>query len=70
LGAVRRGTASVDGWAEERPLPDNPLISDKNCFITPHIGWATYQSRQRLLDITIDNLKSFIAGNPQNVVRD
>lgn len=61
--------ASLDVLSKEPPLPDNPLISAKNCFITPHIGWATYEARQRLLNITTDNLICFISGNPQNVVR-
>ena len=61
--------ACLDVLSTEPPLPDNPLITAQNCFITPHIAWATFEARQRLLNITIDNLKSFIAGNPQNTVK-
>jgi glycerate dehydrogenase len=70
LNAGQLWAASLDVLSKEPPLPDNPLITAKNCFITPHIGWATYEARKRLLNITVDNLKSFIAGNAQNVVRD
>lgn len=60
--------ACLDVLSTEPPLPDNPLITAQNCFTTPHIAWATFESRQRLLNMTIDNLKSFMNGNPQNMV--
>lgn len=47
---------------------DNPLLSAKNCIITPHIAWASKESRQRLMDIAVENVKSFIKGNVQNRV--
>ena len=61
--------ACLDVLSTEPPLSDNPLISAKNCFITPHIAWATFEARQRLMNITVDNLKHFISGNPRNVVK-
>jgi glycerate dehydrogenase len=44
------------------------LLNAKNCYITPHIAWAAYETRARLLGILEDNLKAFINGKPQNVV--
>ena len=61
--------ACLDVLSTEPSLPDNPLVSVQNCFITPHIAWATFEARLRLLNITIDNLKCFITGNPQNTVK-
>jgi glycerate dehydrogenase len=61
--------AGLDVLSTEPPKPDNPLLSAKNCFITPHIAWATLESRQRLMNITVENLHSFISYKPQNVVK-
>jgi glycerate dehydrogenase len=47
---------------------DNPLLKAKNCLITPHISWAPKESRQRLMDIAVADLKAFIDGKPINVV--
>ncbi len=60
--------AGLDVVETEPILPDNPLLSAKNCIITPHISWASKESRQRLMDIAVNNLAAFIAGNPVNVV--
>lgn len=60
--------AALDVLSSEPPTKDNPLLSAKNCIITPHIAWATYASRQRLLKIAVDNVKAYLAGKPQNVV--
>jgi glycerate dehydrogenase len=60
--------AGVDVVSTEPIKPDNPLLTAKNCLITPHISWAPKESRQRLMDIAVDNLKQFIKGTPVNVV--
>jgi glycerate dehydrogenase len=61
--------ACLDVLSSEPPKAENPLIGAKNCFITPHMAWATFEARQRLLGITIENIKSYISGNYQNVVK-
>jgi glycerate dehydrogenase len=60
--------AGVDVVSTEPIREDNPLLQAKNCFITPHISWATRESRQRLMDIATTNVKAFIGGSPVNVV--
>lgn len=52
----------------EPPKKDNPLLSAKNTFLTPHIAWAAYETRLRLLEILNSNVKAFLEGNPINVV--
>ena len=52
----------------EPPDANNPLLSAKNCLITPHIAWAARESRERLLQTAIDNVRLFLSGSPQNVV--
>ena len=47
---------------------DNPLKTAKNTIITPHISWAAQAARQRIMDITVDNIQSYADGNPVNVV--
>ena len=60
--------AALDVLSVEPPPVDNPLLAAKNCVITPHIAWATKAARTRLLDMTVANLRAFVAGTPQNVV--
>jgi glycerate dehydrogenase len=60
--------AGMDVLETEPPKADNPLLHAKNCFITPHIAWATYEARVRLMDILVGNVKAFMEGNPVNVV--
>lgn len=60
--------AGLDVVSAEPIRADNPLLSAKNCLITPHISWAPKESRQRIMDCTRDNLRAYIAGKPVNVV--
>jgi len=60
--------AGLDVLSAEPPPADNPLLTAKNCLITPHIAWATRASRERLIAATAANIASFVAGTPQNVV--
>ena len=68
LNAGRLAGAGLDVLSTEPPAADNPLLTAKSCYITPHIAWATRSARERLLNIAIDNVAAFIAGRPQNVV--
>ncbi len=60
--------AGLDVLTNEPPLPNNPLLKLNNCYITPHIAWATIEARKRLMSIAADNIKAFIAGQPINKV--
>ena len=60
--------AGLDVVSTEPIKADNPLLGAKNCLITPHISWAAQAARQRIMDITVDNVKAFLAGSPVNVV--
>ncbi len=68
LNSGKVAGAAVDVVSTEPILCDNPLLEAKNCIITPHIAWAPKESRQRLMDIAVDNLKAFCSGKPKNVV--
>lgn len=60
--------AAVDVLAQEPANEDNPLVLCEKCIVTPHIAWAPKESRKRLMDIAVQNLKSFLEGNVQNTV--
>lgn len=68
LNCGRVYAAGLDVVSVEPIRPDNPLLTAKNCIITPHISWAARESRQRLMDIAVENLRAFLAGRPVNVV--
>lgn len=60
--------AALDVLTEEPPQTNNPLLKMANVLLTPHIGWAPIEARQRCIDITCANLQAFIAGTPQNLL--
>jgi len=60
--------AALDVVSSEPIKADNPLLTAKNCIITPHIAWAPKESRSRLMDIAVDNLAKFLANTPVNIV--
>ena len=68
LNLERIAGAGLDVLSEEPPDKNNPLLSARNCIITPHIAWATKAARQRLMDIALQNLRAFLDGEPINVV--
>lgn len=68
LGSGGIAGAGLDVLSVEPPPPDNPLLRAENCFVTPHIAWATRAARERLLRTVVENLSAFLEGRPQNVV--
>lgn len=68
LRAGKLRAAGVDVLSSEPPRADNPLLTAPNCFITPHIAWATLDARERLMAQAVNNLRLFLRGTPVNVV--
>ena len=68
LNEDRLAGAGLDVLSVEPPVQDNPLLTAKNCLITPHIAWATQAARGRLIRTTVDNVRAFLQGQPINVV--
>src|SRR5207249_1093210 len=60
--------AGLDVLSTEPPLDSNPLLSARNCIVTPHIAWATREARGRLLDLAVENVRAFLDGRTQNAV--
>ena len=68
LNSGKVAFAGLDVVSTEPIRADNPLLKAKNCIITPHMSWGSRSSRQRIMDCTVDNVKAFLAGKPENVV--
>ena len=68
LNTGRIAGAGLDVLSKEPPPLENPLLQAKNCIITPHFAWATKAARARLLNVAVANVRSFLAGQPQNTV--
>lgn len=60
--------AALDVLSTEPPSADNPLLHAKNCLINPHVAWATFESRNRLMDVVVNNIGAFLKGKPVNVI--
>ena len=68
LNSGKLAGAGLDVLAVETPDEHNPLLTARNCYVTPHIAWATRAARERLLNVAVENVAAFVAGKPQNVV--
>lgn len=68
LNRGRLAAAGLDVLATEPPMKSNPLLTARNCYITPHIAWATVEARKRLMEILAANFEAYLANKPQNVV--
>lgn len=69
--ALNNGTiagAALDVLSAEPPSADNPLLHAQNCLINPHVAWATFESRSRLMNVVVRNVKAFLEGKAENVV--
>lgn len=64
----RLAAAALDVLSTEPPEKNHPLIGLKNCIITPHTAWISAEARRRIMQVTLENIRAFVNGNPQNVV--
>ena len=68
LNSGKVAAAGLDVVSTEPIKGDNPLLGAKNCLITPHISWAPKEARERIMDVSVNNLKSYLDGAPINLV--
>ena len=68
LNAGRIYAAGLDVLSKEPPQADNPLLTARNCYITPHIAWASTAARKRLMQIAVENVKAYMEGKAINIV--
>ena len=68
LNAGKVAAAGLDVVSTEPIRGDNPLLQAKNCFITPHMAWGAIESRQRIMNTTVENIRGYLNGCPVNVV--
>jgi glycerate dehydrogenase len=68
LNAGEQAGAAVDVASVEPITDDNPLLTARNCLITPHMAWSSLAARRRMMEITADNIRHFLAGTPNNIV--
>ena len=68
LNSGKVAFAGLDVVSTEPIRADNPLLKAKNCIITPHMSWGSQGSRQRIMDCTVNNIRAFLSGAPENVV--
>ena len=60
--------AALDVLSTEPPEKNNPLVGLSNCIVTPHNAWISKEARQRIMNISLENIKAFLKGKPQNIV--
>ena len=68
LNSGKVAGAGLDVVSTEPIRGDNPLLKAKNCIITPHMSWGAKESRQRIMNTTVENVKAYLDGAPINVV--
>ena len=68
LNNGRLAGAGLDVLSTEPPSADNPMLTVKNCIITPHVAWASFEARRRLIDVCAANVRAYLAGKPVNLV--